>query len=234
MRTLLGSCTKHDATGFEKTPLYNSLLKNLITQRTEKTVLYTGDIDAVIKTNNQDNIGKHYNRVLEMSIDEKYDCVILMHDDVSVEDKFLFDKIAEGFQEHDVVGLAGARNIELKEPTLWHIMSEQSTWSGAVAHPVSNDQVFMTNFGPTPARCLVLDGLFLAIKVSSLTDKVRFDENIPAVAHAYDIDFSLTCNDNNLKLTTWPIWVVHRSPGLEKPDDQFSNAQKYFLDKWKR
>lgn len=234
MKILLGSCTRHDIDRFQNSELYTSMLSSLTLERTDTAALYTGDIDAAIKINNTEHISKHYNKVLEMGIDMKYDCIILMHDDVSIEDKFLNIKLQSAFQNHDVVGLAGARQVELKQPALWHLMSKQEDWTGAVAHPASPDQVFMTNFGPTPQRCLVLDGLFLAIKVSSLTDGIRFDENIPGIAHHYDIDFSLTCNSHTLKLTTWPIWAVHRSPGLEERGNDFVESEKYFLNKWTR
>ena len=85
------------------------------------------------------------------------------------------DKLEEAFKEYDIVGLAGAKQAEIKQPALWHLMSNQQDWSGAVAHPANDKQIFMTNFGPTPQRCLILDGLFLAIKVSSLKPEVRFD-----------------------------------------------------------
>ena len=138
------------------------------------------DIDAVIKTNNKENIGKHYNKVLKMAVDEEYDWVILMHDDVSMEDKYLETKLKKAFVNYDIVGLAGAKHIELRQPALWHLMSKQEDWSGAVAHPSrtetnGNHQVSMTSFGHTPARCLVLDGVFLAINVSSLTPEIRLD-----------------------------------------------------------
>ena len=113
-------------------------------------------------------------------------------------------------------------------------MSESFDWSGMVAHPANEKQIFMTNFGPSPERCLIMDGLFLAVKVSSLTDEVRFDENLPAIAHHYDLDFCLTANKHKLKLTTWPIWVVHKSPGLQNRDKSFDESEKYFIDKWRK
>jgi GT2 family glycosyltransferase len=191
-------------------------------------------LDAVIKTNNKENIGKHYNKVLNMAVElGDYDCVILMHDDVQMDDLAYVDKLEEAFKEYDVVGLAGAKYIELKQPALWHLMSKQEDWSGAVAHPANDKQVIMTSFGPTPARCLVLDGLFLAVNVSSLTPEIRFDEKLPAIAHHYDLDFCLNANKHKLKLVTWPIWAVHKSPGLEDRTQEFEISQKYFLDKWK-
>lgn len=233
MKTLIGSCTQHNRDNFETSPTYASMLQGFKHAGHNDYEFYEGtNEDAVIRTLNKDNIGKHYNKVLKMGVDEGYDCVVLMHDDVQIDDYNWSDKVEEAFKEYDVVGLAGAHHVTVKEPALWHLMSEQNQWSGAVAHPANDKQIFVTNFGPTPARCLVLDGLFLAIKVSSITDKIRFDENIPAIAHHYDIDFCLTCNENKLKLTTWPIWAVHKSPGLKDPSQEFMVSQSYFLNKW--
>jgi GT2 family glycosyltransferase len=234
MKTLLGCCTKHDRANFEKSPTYETMLNGFLHGKGKDHDFYESmDLDAVIKTNNRDNIGKHYNKVLNMAVEiGDYDCVILMHDDVQIDDRSWSEKIQEAFEESDVVGLAGAKQVEIKQPALWHLMAKQEDWSGAVAHPVNEKQIFMTNFGPTPQRCLVLDGLFLAIKVSSLTPEIRFDENLPAIAHHYDIDFCLQANKHKLKLTTWPIWAIHKSPGLEQRGQDFIDSEKYFLDKW--
>mgnify|MGYP003123390415 CR=1 FL=1 len=234
MKTLIGTCTKHDKKEFEKTPTYQTMLTDTVGVDRENHILYNGRFtNGVVRKNNKENIGKHYNKVLDMAVAEEYDTVILMHDDVHVDDWSWSVKLSEAFVEYDVVGLAGSKKTEIKQPALWHLMSKQEDWSGAVAHNANDRQIFMTNFGPTPERCLVLDGLFLAIKVSSLTPEVRFDENLPAIAHHYDIDFCLTANKNKLKLTTWPIWVIHKSPGLENPGQDFIDSERYFLDKWK-
>jgi len=233
MKTLIGICTKHDVKEFEKTPTYKSMLNGFDRELGKDYAFYDGGlVNAAIRTNNGENISKHYNNILAMATSNEYDTVILMHDDVQVDDLTWPAKLEEAFKEYDVVGLAGAKQIEIKQPALWHLMVKQEDWAGAVAHLANDKQIFMTNFGPTPQRCLVLDGLFLAIKVSSLTPEIRFDEDIPAIAHHYDLDFCLTCNAHQLKLTTWPIWVVHKSPGLSGTDEQFEASQKYFIDKW--
>jgi hypothetical protein len=45
---------------------------------------------------------------------------------------------------------------------------------GAVEHPTGNGQAAWFNLGPTPRRCVVLDGLFLAVNMRSV-GSVRFD-----------------------------------------------------------
>ena len=97
MKTLLGCCTKHDRENFEKTPTYESMLDGCKHTDHKEYALYEGYIDAVIKTKNKENIGKHYNKVLKMAVDEEYDWVFLMHDDVSMEDKYLETKLKKAF-----------------------------------------------------------------------------------------------------------------------------------------
>ena len=235
MKILVGCCTAKNQDEFLETPTAKSVLKNTTREHTDNDyVMFSGEVDAVVKSLNKENIGKHYNSVLELGVKENYDSVLLVHDDIRVEDVNWIKKLKKAHEDNDVVGLAGAKDIRIDEPALWHIMSNPETWSGSVAHPHPEGGTFVTAFGAAPRRCAVLDGLFLSIKVSSITDDIRFDENIPSIAHHYDIDFCLTANKHKLKLTTWPIWSTHESPGLEKQTDEFKTSQKYFLDKWQK
>ena len=80
---------------------------------------------------------------------------------------------------------------------------------------------------------LILDGLFLAFKAKTLLDtSTWFDETNPCVAHFYDIDFSLTCNKNKLKLGTADIDVVHNSHGLKRYTDEWLAGQAWFMQKF--
>ena len=183
---------------------------------------------------NTDALSKVYNRFI---CEENRDKIIVFcHDDCLIEDLFLKEKLNQAIQTYDVIGLAGIREpITIKEPALWHLMGDRSQWSGAVAHFTSFDdnERFMTSFGLTPARVIMLDGVFLAVNVEKCLDNnVRFDERNPARFHYYDIDFSLNANKAGLKLGTWPIWVTHKSHGLTKPDAEFYKGQEWFIKKW--
>jgi GT2 family glycosyltransferase len=67
-------------------------------------------------------------------------------------------------------------------------------------------------YGPAPAACELLDGVFLAARRSVLRRKgVLFD---PAFQfHCYDLDFCRTARSRGLTLGTWPIAITHRSGG---------------------
>tara|TARA_Y100000310_G_C20592358_1_gene768751 strand:- start:309 stop:1031 length:723 start_codon:yes stop_codon:yes gene_type:complete len=237
-KLLVATATQKSMDGFKKQPLYESLF---ITEPecdfTKKHAFFKDrEVDLIAKIDNTQIISKHYNKSIKFAIDnsDDYDYILFVHDDVSIEDKFLCKKLADGLREFDMLGLAGGKNLKLNHPALWHLMCSQDSWSGAVAHPFEKTKFSMTSFGPMPQRCLLLDGLFFALKIETLKNnpKVKFDEKIPTVAHFYDLDFCLTANQNGLKLTTWPIWVTHLSPGLEAPSDEFKKAAGYFIDKW--
>lgn len=224
---------------FKKKPLYQSLFTDAATLQevTDTHAFYTDDFfDVVVRLGNTESICKHYNKCIDLALQasDTYSCVLFIHDDVSMEDRHILEKLRIAFKDFDVVGLAGAKTAKIKEPVLWHLMSDKSHHSGAVAHPLNCCQYSMTNFGPTPERCLILDGLFIAVKIAALqNENIRFDEDIPTVAHFYDIDFCLNANKNKLKLTTWPIWVIHSSPGLSQRSEEFEIGQKYIINKWR-
>jgi hypothetical protein len=72
----------------------------------------------------------------------------------------------------------------------------------------------------------------MGINLNELPEDVKFDEGFPSRFHYYDLDFSLTCNKNKLKIGVVDIPVIHASGGLSSPDQEFYNGQNYFLKKW--
>jgi hypothetical protein len=191
-------------------------------------------ISYSIKTNNRDSLAKVYNKEIENPYN-KNKILVFVHDDVIIEELFLQEKLNEAMELYDIVGLAGIKApITIKEPCLWHLMGPASQYSGAVAHFDKNEtQRFMTSFGKTPERVILLDGVFLAINTKKILEKgLRFDEKNPANFHFYDLNFSLDANNLKLKLGTCPIWITHKSHGLEQVTEDWINGQKYFLQKY--
>lgn len=174
----------------------------------------------------------------EYICEEFRNCIIIfVHDDVRIDDGEWYFKLEKCFNEgYSVVGLAGNSNIDIKKPTLWHLMNadNKKVHSGAVAHPYGKDQECITVFGPYPQRVVLLDGLFLAVKVRDILDKgIKFDEKFKF--HHYDLDFSLQCHKNGLKLTTCGIYAFHQSPGLRSLEDiEWNKSQDLFLEKWNK
>ena len=156
-----------------------------------------------------------------------------MHDDVYVNTRDLRTRLLDSARHYTVFGLAGAISCKIGSPALWHLMSERQDHRGCVAH--GNKESYMyTSFGPMPSRCLVIDGVFIGINIKELPGNVKFDESYPSKFHYYDMDFSLECNRNNVKIGVVDIPIIHQSPGLTKPDEEFYNGQEYFINKWKK
>lgn len=196
------------------------------------------EVDILVFTENKKGLPNVYNKAINSlswaNKTDPYDCLLFVHDDVRIEHSTPFDVIEKFFNKgNSIVGLAGASTYKPQEPALWHLASEQNSWSGAVSHPYKDEQLYMTSFGPVPQRCLVMDGLFLAVDVEAFGKGLRFDEQF--TFHFYDIDFCLTANSKELKMTTAPIWCTHKSPGLQNAQDNtFVVSQERFLKKWRK
>ena len=186
------------------------------------------EVSVLGRYGNKASLPKIYNTW----INEEESITVLLHDDVFIRDSKWIEKVKEGLEKYDVIGLAGGKNPTITQPCLWHIMCPQDTHSGKVSHVTDDGKgTFVTYFGKH-GRVLILDGLFLAFKTKKLYDAgVKFDETNPCIAHFYDIDFSLTCNSKKLKLGTVDIDVVHNSHGLRGYTDEWLSGQAWFMQK---
>lgn len=101
--------------------------------------------------------------------------------------------------------------------------------SGAVAHG-KNPFGPVSYFGPAPAACDLLDGVFLAARAGRLCESgVRFDPRFRF--HFYDLDFCRTARQAGLRVGTWPIAPVHQSEGgFDTPE--WHAAYSDYLAKW--
>jgi GT2 family glycosyltransferase len=160
--------------------------------------------------------------------------LVFVHDDVWIDDYFLADRILAGLQDYDVIGLAGNRRRKPSQPG-WAFVDDQFTWddmanlSGAIAH---GKQPFgaLSAFGPVPADCELLDGVFLAAKTASLRERqVAFDPRFDF--HFYDMDFCRSARRQGLRLGTWPICMTHQSDGAFG-SEAWRQKYRVYLEKW--
>lgn len=174
---------------------------------------------------NQEGLPKIYNSyITEENRGKK---IIFVHDDVLIEDMFMFEKLDVAFQKYDVIGLAGSKacNINAEIPA-WHLMCDRKDMVGEVAHS-KDKKVWTSIFGDTDSRALILDGLFIAVDVSKLLDTgTRFDENFKF--HHYDITFCLNANKNKLKMGVYPIRVIHFGLGDSMMSDDWRMSASLF------
>ena len=242
MNILFYTCTKQNVDAFLKfSPLIKCLgLGNELPYKPKKASLdeplelnykfknlrYGSDL--IVWTENTDSLSVQYNKAKKYY--DQYDAIIFLHDDVFITDAFLIEKLQVAFAQFDVVGLAGGADISLKSYGLWHAMCDPKTFSGAVSHFDSTGKEFVTSFGPFGKRCLLMDGLFLAVNPKT-TKSVNWDENVKF--HHYDLLFCLEANKLKLKLGTAPIYVNHQSPGLQGFSDEFKKSDAYFKEYFK-
>jgi len=205
----------------------------------EDTALYKSlnikynDLPVHYEEKNTKSLQSCYNNFLEDARNNNVDICVFVHDDVFINCGDLLRRLDDYGKMYTVFGLAGASKCKVKEPALWHLMSERKDQRGNVAHG-HPDRYQYTSFGPIPGRVLVIDGVFIGINIQNLPTNVKFDESYPSKFHYYDLDFSLECNKNNVTIGVVDIPIIHSSPGLTNPNEEFYKGQEYFIKKWKR
>lgn len=190
------------------------------------------DVRAEVVTQNTAGLPDVYNAAI-LRADEG-DTLALLHDDVWIDDWFLPQRIDEGLARFDVIGVAGTARRLPRQPA-WGFVDTTWRWdnpehlSGAVAHG-RGGEAQVTAYGPTPRPAVLLDGLFLALRVAAVRKaRVQFDPQFRF--HFYDLDFCRSCERAGLTMGTWPIALTHASGG------SFSNpawltAYQTYLAKW--
>ena len=160
------------------------------------------------------------------------DLVVFIHDDVWIDQVNFADQVIEGLDRFDIIGVAGNRRC-MQGQTSWLLVDgnwdQLENLSGSVGHG-EQAQGDITRFGPVPAVCQLLDGLFLASCRSTLNEaRVRFDPQFGF--HFYDMDFCRSARQRALSLGTWPIALTHQSPG-EFAGPVWEAARQRYLNKW--
>jgi GT2 family glycosyltransferase len=181
---------------------------------------------------NRRGLPEVFNERIELKTE--HDILVFVHDDVWIDDFFLSDHLSEALDEFHVVGVAGNTRRVPKQPA-WLFVDNDLTWddranlSGGIAHgaePCGKVELF----GPTPAECELLDGVFLAARREVLLENaVRFDPRF--AFHFYDLDFCRSARAKGLRLGTWPIGLTHQSGGKFGAPDWRATYAKY-LEKW--
>ena len=161
--------------------------------------------------------------------------LLFTHDDVWLDDFFLAERLVDALERFDIVGVAGNRRI-LPDQSSWCFVGPEFTWddpghlSGTVGH---DEKPFgaISYYGPAPASCELLDGVFLAVRASVLVrSKLRFDEHFRF--HFYDMDFCREARRLGLRLGTWPIALTHASAGTYG-SRAWNAERRIYFDKWK-
>ena len=190
------------------------------------------DVDIAFELNNTEHLAVVYNRAIDKALEENWDALVLVHDDVTL-DHDPRPKLRTLFDKFDMIGVAGASSVEIKSPALWHLMGggfASGKLHGAVAHG-SSEKKSMTAFGPYPRRVVMLDGVFMAMN-RAVMESVRFDESNPAKYHFYDLDFSSEAHKLGHRVGVGDIYITHESPGLREFTDEWKAGEAWFLNKY--
>lgn len=191
---------------------------------------HDGRLRARIAFENRRGLPDVYNEQLRSAQSE--DILVFMHDDVWIDDYYLADRVLEGLRTFDVLGVAGNRR-RAENQAGWAFINT-TTWddlanlSGAVAH---GEAPFgpVTYFGPAPAACELLDGVFLAVNKARLAAAgVYFDPSFDF--HYYDLDLCRSARQRGLRLGTWPICLTHKSKGAF--GEKWLEKHAAYLKKW--
>ena len=166
------------------------------------------------------------------------ECVLFVHDDVWFQDSLWLEKVRAALKRFDVVGVAGTRRRVKGQPAWLYskvcletgqAVLDRDYLSGAVAqgaHPATAQAVV---YGPAPASCELLDGVFIAFLAGRVRrSSVKFDERFSF--HHYDLDFCRRARASGLSVGTWPIDLVHQSGGAI--DESWRRSRDLYLKKW--
>jgi GT2 family glycosyltransferase len=149
--------------------------------------------------------------------------VLFVHDDVELDDMFLYEKLVHS--PYSITGLAGAKSFNKQSAKLaWHLCAPREDYVGEVAHVGPDKQVWTTVFGKTTSRALVIDGLFVACKVQDLIQQ-GLDFDLRYGFHHYDISFCLRAHEKKVTCGVLPIRVIHHGLGdsMNTPEWNESN-----------
>jgi len=190
------------------------------------------DIQYTFYTNNKIGLGELYQQVLDNN--NSNDILVFVHDDVILSDINIIDKLIHYSSQFNVMGVAGSKVVDITGSSLicWH-NSPKSSWAGYVIHPSKqSSQYYCTAFGPAPTQVATIDGLFIAVDMEVCKNLTLFDKNFKF--HFYDMDFSLTCYTNQLKIGVINTIIQHNSHGDGLLSEEYKIIQERFLEKWKK
>jgi GT2 family glycosyltransferase len=204
-------------------------------QSIKKLLAVTNRISADISFANKESLPTIYNRGIDGA--KSNIVLVFVHDDVWLDEKKFTDSVHAGLKRFEVIGVAG-NTRRLTRQTAWPFKPNENgqfewDWgnlSGAVWHSNKGQAPVLSKYGELPAKCELLDGVFIAVRAKVLKRrKVRFDEKFDF--HFYDLDFCRTARAAGLILGTWGIPLIHESGG-SFGSEAWSKNRAVYLNKW--
>jgi hypothetical protein len=219
-KLLIAVCTQAKTDEeFQKLPIYPSLKKQYEANAPH--------VDFHVFKDNKRGLSVCYNEILRDTKNANK-TVLFVHDDVELNDLFLYEKLVQS--PYAITGLAGAKTFNKQADKLaWHLCAERNDFVGEVAHANQEGRIWTTVFGPTKSRTLTLDGLFISCKLKELNN-LTFDEDFNF--HFYDIAFCLKAHENKIKCGVLPINVIHHGLGDSMLTPEWADSNIKFKQKY--
>jgi hypothetical protein len=195
-----------------------------------RSIIKLGLCDFQIVEHNRRGLSEVYNEFLDRFAGQDR-ILVLVHSDVMIVDAFIREKLSHAATLFNIVGLVGTSHFDLAASArncAW-LNFPREFLSGAVEHMLADGSTAWASFGPTPRKCVALDGLFLAIDMLKIGNH-RFDPQF--AFHLYDIDFCLSAHANHLTLGTANIAAHHASMG-SYGTEAYGQSFEAFRQKWK-
>jgi hypothetical protein len=140
--------------------------------------------------------------------------LVFCHDDIWIDDSQIGEHLLAAVCHFDVVGIAGCET-RISSQAAWSFQDPGCSVpvvnaSGMIAHgahPLGQ----ISYYGPSCRTCELLDGVLIAVRLSTfqLYPRLRFDCRFSF--HFYDMDFCRTASLTGLRIGTWPIALTHSS-----------------------
>jgi len=179
--------------------------------------------------NNRRGLPECYNECLDkMAGSDRI--LVLAHSDLTLADVFVREKVNQALTVFDILGVVGSATFDIRKATehyAWRIWPPEQL-SGAVEHGFGREATQWCVFGPAPRRCVILDGMFLAIDLRSIGN-VRLDPQF--TFHLYDLDFCLTAHLAGRLLGTTNVYLQHLSAG-QYTSEPYRRSLGEFRAKW--
>jgi GT2 family glycosyltransferase len=187
-------------------------------------------VDVRVYPGNREGLPVLYNDAIRAAHPEAV--LVFAHDDLLLVDFMWPEKLVAALDRFAIVGLVGNRRRAPRQPTWAHGESferDLENLSGIIGHGMGFPCA-IRRLGDSPAECLLLDGVFLAMRVSTLRSQMLlFDERFRF--HFYDMDFCREAARKGVRMGTFPIFAIHESVGGFGSEAWQEDRRKY-LKKW--
>ncbi len=199
----------------------------------ERFAAYAQDFEVILFDNNRSSLSALYNSAIESAADSPA-ILVFLHDDIHIMDLFWQQNVRQGLAQNDIIGIAGTTKRISGQPS-WAFVDGAYTWdkpnlSGIVAHGSVFPPASINFYGEVPRQCVLMDGVFLAVHSNTLIrNSLKFDEQFKF--HFYDLDFCRQAELRGLRMSTWPISLVHESAG-GFGDDTWNESYRLYLAKY--